>query len=179
MRLEEKVLYTIYRGEDCSPVKVFKERKWTFENRVTLHATIIGKSHRIFFHANGDCFTEYIAYPIKDMTPSHMDHFPLEVGKSYCRKYRDGGLACQVNIHVSPMVFEDMDDFLDSMGESPNFEVLKYRFKTGYSKLDKAFTGIALSFTESRFYTVHTYPEKGLSIHSKSEIYFSVPTAVI
>lgn len=179
MKQKEEVFYTIYRCKDLSPVKVFKKRGWAFEKRFSLHAEIIGKSHRIIFYANGECFTEYIAYPIKNMTPNPMDCFPLEAGKSYFKKYGDEDLACQVNIHVSSTVFEDMDGFLNSIGKSPDLEILQYRFKTGYSELGEAFTGIVLDILSNQFYTVHNYPEKGFSILSKSKIDYSNTTSII
>lgn len=179
MKQEERVLYTIYKGDDPSPVKVFKERQWTLENRVSLYACIIGKSHRIVLRADRECFTEFIAYPIEDMTPNPLDHFPLEAGKTYRKKYEDGSLACEVNLRVSPVLFEDMGDFLSSLEEPGDFEILQHDFGVRVAETVRPFTGIAVDIPGNTFYTVHTYPEQGFSIQSRSEIYSSVKTVVL
>jgi|GEM_PF-668946 len=168
MRRQESIFYTIYKGNDASPVKVFRQGEWTLENRVSLHAAIIGKSHRIVCRANGDVLTEFIAYPIKEMTPHPLDHFPLRAGETYTKKYRTGGLLYRVDMHVRPVLFQTMDDFLESEGKRGAVEVLRYAFDTQKPETSPAFTGIAVDISGNSFYTVHTYPERGFSICSRS-----------
>ncbi|MFQ5673440.1 MAG: DUF2617 family protein [Nitrospinales bacterium] len=176
---QENIFYTIYKGNDASPVKVFRQGEWALENGVSLRAGIIGKSHRIICRANGDAFTEFIAYPIEEMTPNPLDYFPLHAGETYNKTYRAGGLLYHLNLRVRPVLFQTMNHFLESVGKHGGLEVLRYAFDTRQPETSPAFTGIAVDIPENRFYTVHTYPEQGFSICSSSEVRSSVAVGTL
>lgn len=178
MILGKNVFFTLYKGNDLTPVTVYKEKAWTLESGVSIHVSIIGKSHRMVCQANGKSLTEFIAYPIPDQTPNPLDHFLLKVGETHNKKYREGDFSYHVNIRVVPWLFEDMEKFLDSLNVPNDLEILHHGFENMKgAQTDKAFTGIAVDLSASKFYTVHTYPENRFSILSRSEICCPVTSA--
>lgn len=171
MTLIENVYFSLLKGDVPSPVTVYKEREWTFENGVSLHASIIGKSHRIVCRTNGICFTEFVAYPIPSLQENALIHFPLKIGESQDRQYQENDLVYRVTVGIVPRLFEDMEDFLGSLKGCGELEVLHHPFgDTGRPQFAKAFTGIAADLSANRYYTVHTYPENCFSALSKSHI---------
>jgi hypothetical protein len=67
-----------------------------------------------------------------------------------------------------------MEEFTGSLGGF--FETLTHEFMSfpGHSEAPLPFTGLALNSDTNTFYTVHTYPERGISITSRTAIDLSV-----
>ena len=167
--MSEKVYFSFYRGEPPIPVNVFKERRWVFNENVELCASIIGKSHRIISRTASGSFTEFIAYPERGELFKPIDFFEVNVGDTHQKSYRDGNFFYIVSIETIPLIFQNMADFVRSL-EKRDWEILNYDFeKTRAGK--GPFTGISVDLSRNVFHTVHTYPEHGYSIVSKSEIH--------
>ena len=170
--MNEKVCFSFYRGEPPIPVTVFKEKNWTFDGDLRLRASIIGKSHRIICRFGDRSFTEFIAYPEKDEVFDPVDYFQVALGETHQKSYRDGDFIYKVCVETLECLFEDMADFMRSL-EKRNWQTLDYGFGENPGKKGP-FTGIAADLKGNVFHTVHTYPEYGYSIVSRSQINFPV-----
>ena len=168
MSMSEKVCFSFYKGEPPIPVTVFKETNWTFGGNLELRASIIGKSHRIVCRYGNKSFTEFIAYP-EEGGPFHpVDHFQVATGETHQKCYRDGDFIYKVCVETFHRLFEDMADFMGSL-EKRDWQTLDHGFGDTTGK--RPFTGIAADLKENLFHTVHTYPEYGYSIVSRSKIH--------
>tara|TARA_B100000686_G_C16775366_1_gene968049 strand:+ start:114 stop:632 length:519 start_codon:yes stop_codon:yes gene_type:complete len=167
--MNEKVCFSFYRGEPPIPVTVFKETNWTFDGNLELRASIIGKSHRIICRIGNKSFTEFIAYPEEDGSFDPVDHFQVATEETHRKCYRDGDLIYQVCVETLHRLFENMADFMRSL-EKRDWQTLDHGFGDTPGER-RPFTGIAVDPEGSLFHTVHTYPEYGYSIVSRSEIH--------
>ena len=169
--MSDPVYFSLFEGIPDCPVTIFNQGEWTLDNRVVLETCIIGKSHRVTSRGNGVSVTEFIACSADDLAGNPLDHFPLKAGENYSRVYNVGNIRYQVAIEMVPRVFEDMDDFLRSMGKVPPMKLLTHRFEEGKnSNRLKPFTGVAVDPAANRFLTIHTYPENALSIISETKL---------
>jgi len=170
--MSDPVYFSLFAGVPDCPVTVFNRGRWTLDNRVVLETCIIGKSHRVTSRGNGVALTEFIACSAGETTEKPLDHFPLQAGENYSREYQVGNIHYAVTIEMVPRLFESMKEFLSSMGEDPLMEILTHRIeaeKTANSA--KPFTGVAVDLSANGFHTIHTYPENGLSIVSRTNLY--------
>ena len=178
MNHTETVCFSLYRGEALIPVTVFKEKTWVLFQGVELQVSIIGKSHRIISRAGDQCLTEFIAYPWEEERFQPLDHFYLNTGEIYQKTYREGDWLYRVRIEVLPRLFNSMRDFLVSLQPAGRvWETLDHGFALIENRLSAGpFTGIAVDPESHVFHTVHTYPECGHSIISRTEICCFIPT---
>ena len=118
--------------------------------------------------------TEFIACSSDEMKGDPLDHFPLKSGERYSREYQVENIKYAVNIEMVPRLFENMDDFMRSMGEVPPMEILTYSFEPVTPTTDaRPFTGLAVDPAGNRFFTIHTYPENKFSIISKTRLQYT------
>ena len=170
--MSDLVYFSLFEGVPDCPVTIFNQGQCTLDNRVVLETCIIGKSHRVTSRGNGVSLTEFIACSSDEMSGNPLDHFPLKAGENYSRKYQVGNIQYAVNIEMVPRLFKDMEEFLQSMGEVPPMKILTHRFEAPrISNPVNPFTGVAVDPAANRFYTIHTYPENGLSIISKTNLH--------
>lgn len=170
--MPDLVYFSLFEGIPDCPVTIFNQGQWTLDNSVVLETCIIGKSHRVTSRGNGVSLTEFIACSSDEMAGNPLDHFPLKAGENYSREYQVGNIQYAVNIDMVPRLFENMEDFLNSMGEIPPMKILTHRFEASkISNSLKPFTGVAVDLAANRFFTIHTYPENGLSIISKTNLH--------
>lgn len=170
--MSDPVYFSLFAGVPDCPVTIFNQGQWTLDNRVVLDTCIIGKSHRVISRGGGVALTEFIACSSDETTDKPLDHFPLQAGENYCREYQVGNIQYAVTIEMVPRLFEDMEGFLSSLGEIPPMEILTHRFEAAkLSNSAQPFTGVAVDLAANGFVTIHTYPEDGLSIVSKTNLY--------
>jgi uncharacterized protein DUF2617 len=168
----DPVYFSLFAGVADCPVTIFNRGQWTLDNGIVLETCIIGKSHRVISRGEGGTLTEFIACSADETTEKPLDHFSLQAGKNYTREYQVGNIQYAVTIDLVPRLFKDMEGFLESLGEIPSLEIMTHRFEvTNTSHSAKPFTGVAVDLSANGFYTVHTYPEDGLSIVSKTNLY--------
>ena len=172
--MPDSIYFSLFKGIPDCPVTIFNQGRWTLENRLVLETCIIGKSHRVTSQGDGMSITEFIACSSDNMAGDLLDHFPLESGNNYSREYQVENITYSVNIEMVPRLFENMDDFMRSMGEVPPMKILTYRFESVDSPTHNTpFTGIAVDPAGNRFFTIHTYPENTLSIISKTRLQYT------
>jgi hypothetical protein len=153
-------------------VRVFQNAHWVLDNGVTLEASIIGKSHRVISRRGKDCLTEFITCFDRKLPGHALESVCLKPDTVHEREYRSGDLAYQVNVEQVSRLYDTMDEFLNSLdGVSPAY-TLTHEFvdAPGSSGTAPPFTGLALNSDTNTFYTVHTYPERGVSIISRTRI---------
>ena len=169
--MTETLCFSIYQEVPDHPVTVFNEARWTLNNRVELQTCIIGKSHRVISEREGQCFTEFISCDANEMPGNFLDRIHLQPGDTHDLEYRSGDFRYRVRIEHRPRLFRDVADFLQSIAAAPDVKVLSHVFQdpTG-GRQSQSFTGLAVDSEGNRFYTVHTYPENGSSILSRTEL---------
>ena len=172
--MPDSIYFSLYKGIPDCPVTIFNQGRWTLENHLVLDTCIIGKSHRVTSQGAGTAITEFIACSSDEMAGGPLDHFPLKAGESYLREYQVGNIKYTVNIDLVARLYENMEDFLSSMGEVPSMKILTHRFESEKTKTDsRPFTGLAVDPAGNRFFTIHTYPENSLSIISKTQLQYT------
>ncbi len=73
-----------------------------------------------------------------------------------------------------PRLFENMEDFMRSLGEVPPMKILTHSFEPAkLTTRTRPFTGLAVDPAGNRFFTIHTYPENKLSIISKTQLQYT------
>ena len=169
--MNDKVCFSFYRGEPPIPVVVFKEKNWAFGYNLELRASIIGKSHRIVSRTGSQSFTEFISYPEGSESFDPVDYFPVVLGETHQKSYYEGDFSYQVHIEVIPKIFNNMTDFMRLL-DNREWQTLDHGFGRT-NEVTGPFTGIAADLAGNVFHTVHTYPEHGHSIVSRSEIHCS------
>lgn len=118
--------------------------------------------------------TEFIACSSDEMAGGSLDHFPLKSGENYSREYQVENIKYAVDIEMVPRLFENMGDFMRSMGEVSPMEILTHSFEpVKLTTRASPFTGLAVDPAGNRFFTIHTYPENKLSIISKTRLQYS------
>jgi len=172
--MPDSIYFSLFKGIPDCPVTIFNQGRWTLKNRLVLETCIIGKSHRVISQGDGLSITEFIACSSDDMVGNPLDHFPLESGNNYSREYQVENITYSVNIEMVPLIFENMDDFMRSMGEVRPMKILTHSFEPVESQThNKPFTGLAVDPAGNRFFTIHTYPENTLSIISKTQLQYT------
>lgn len=177
--MPESIYFSLYKGIPDCPVTIFNQQQWTLANHLVLDTCIIGKSHRVTSQGKGMSVTEFIACSASEISEDSLDHFPLKAGESYAREYQVGNIKYAVDIDLVPRLYESMEDYLTSMGNIPGMKVLTHSFELEKAATDSRpdpFTGLAVDPAGNRFFTIHTYPENGMSIISETRLQYSVET---
>ena len=172
--MSEQIYFSLYQEVPDYFVRIFQSAHWILGNGVKLEVNIIGKSHRVICRRGEDCLTEFITCFDQSLPEQALEKVCLQPGIVHDQEYRSGNLAYQVNVvHVS-RIFNSMEEFTGSLGEVS--ETLTHQFMSfpGHTGSPLPFTGLALNSDTNTFYTVHTYPERGISIISRTAIDLSV-----
>lgn len=172
--MSEHIYFSLYQDVPDYCVRIFQSAHWVLGNGVKLEVNIIGKSHRVISRRGEDCLTEFITCFDQDLPEQALERVCLQPGSVHDREYRSGNLAYRVNIEQVSRIFNSMEEFTGSLGRTS--ETLTHEFMTapGHSGSPVPFTGLALNSDTNTFYTVHTYPERGISITSRTAIDLSV-----
>lgn len=168
----EPIYFSLYEKEPDYSVRIFQSAHWTLDNGVEIEASIIGNSHRVFSHRGKDGFTEFITCFDRKLPGQALERVRLQSGAVHDREYRSGELVYRVNVEQVPRLYDSMDDFLNSLGGNTPADVLTHEFpvRRRTPGTPAPFTGLALNSGANAFYTVHTYPERGISIISRTVI---------
>jgi hypothetical protein len=168
--MSEQIYFSLYQEVPDYRVRIFQSAHWVLGNGVKLEVNIIGKSHRVISRRGEDCLTEFITCFDQDLPEHALESVCLQPGIVHEREYRSGSLAYRVNVEHVSQVFSTMEEFTDSLGEIS--ETLTHEFMSSpkHSGAPLPFTGLALNSDTNTFYTVHTYPERGISIISRTAI---------
>jgi len=168
----EPVYFSLYEKVPDYCVRIFKSAHWVLDNGVTLEVSIIGKSHRVISRRGKDCLTEFITCFDQNLPEQALERVCLQPGIIHDREYRSGNLAYRVNVEHAPKIFNTMEEFTNSLGEVILTKTLTHMFTSapGHPETPMPFTGLALNSDTNTFYTVHTYPERGVSIISRTAI---------
>ena len=168
--MSEQIYFSLYQEVPDYSVCIFQSAHWVLGNGVKLEVNIIGKSHRVISRRGEDCLTEFITCFDQDLPEHALESVCLQPGIVHEREYRSGSLAYRVNVEHVSQVFSTMEEFTDSLGEIS--ETLTHEFMSSpkHSGAPLPFTGLALNSDTNTFYTVHTYPERGISIISRTAI---------
>jgi hypothetical protein len=166
----EPIYFSLYEKVPNYSVRIFKSTRWALENGVSLEVSIIGTSHRVISRSGEECLTEFITCFDRKLPENALDRVCLQVGVVHAREYRSGNLVYRVNVEQISKVYNTMNEFINSLGGITPVEVLTHEFAgmPGPSGTPPPFTGLALN--TNTFYTVHTYPESGTSIVSRTTI---------
>ena len=172
----EPIYFSLYEKAPDYCVRIFQSAHWTLDNGVEIEASIIGNSHRVFSHRGKDGFTEFITCFDRKLPEQALERVRLQSGAVHDREYRSGELVYRVNVEQVSRLYDTMDDFLNSLGGISPADVLTHEFAgaAGTPGTPLPFTGLALNSDTNTFYTVHTYPERGASIISRTAIGLSV-----
>ena len=168
----EPIYFSLYEKVPDYRVRVFQSAHWVLENGVALEVSIIGKSHRVISRHGKDCLTEFITCFDQELPEQALERVCLQSGAVHDREYRSGNLVYRVNVEQVSRLYDTMDEFLNSLGGISPGDVLAHEFagEPGSPGTPAPFTGLALNSDTNTFYTVHTYPERGVSIISRTTI---------
>ncbi len=170
--MSESIYFSLYQDVPDYSVRIFHTALWTLYNGVTLEASIIGKSHRVISRLGEDCLTEFITCFDRKLPEQALERVYLQSGAVHDREYQSGNLVYRVNVEQVSRLYNTMDEFLSSLGGVTPSDVLTHGFADppGPPATPQPFTGLALNSDTNTFYTVHTYPERGVSIISRTTI---------
>ena len=172
--MSEQIYFSLYQEVPDYFVRIFQSAHWILGNGVKLEVNIIGKSHRVICRRGEDCLTEFITCFDRSLPEQALEKVCLQPGIVHDQEYRSGNLAYQVNVvHVS-RIFNSMEEFTGSLGEVSETLTHQFMSSPGHTGSPLPFTGLALNSDTNTFYTVHTYPERGISIISRTAIDLSV-----
>ena len=168
--MSEQIYFSLYQEVPDYSVRIFQSAHWVLGNGVKLEVNIIGKSHRVISRREEDCLTEFITCFDHNLPEHALESVCLKSGLVHEREYRSGNLAYRVNVEYASRLFNTMEEFTDSLDEIS--ETLTYEFMSSkeHSCAPLPFTCLALNSDTNTFYTVHTYPERGISIISRTAI---------
>ena len=168
----EPIYFSLYEKVPDYPVRIFQNAHWILDNGISLEASIIGKSHRVISRLGKDCLAEFITCFDPKLPENALEKVCLQSGAVHDREYRSGKLAYQVNVEQVDRLYGNMDEFLNSLGGFSPADVLTHEFAgvLGPPGTPPPFTGLALNSDTNTFYTVHTYPESGVSTISRTTI---------
>ena len=168
--MSEQIYFSLYQEVPDYRVRIFQSAHWVLGNGVKLEVNIIGKSHRVISRREEDCLTEFITCFDDDLPEHALESVCLQPGIVHEHEYRSGSLAYRVNVKHVSQVFNSMEEFTGTLGEIS--ETLTHGFMSSpdHSGAPLPFTGLALNSDTNTFYTVHTYPERGISIISRTAI---------
>ena len=176
--MSEQIYFSLYQDVPDYCVRIFQSSLWVLGNGVKLEVNIIGKSHRVISRRGEDCLTEFITCFDKSLPEQALEKVCLQPGIIHDQEYRSGDLAYRVNVEHVSRVFKTMEEFTDSLGGISQTLTHEFMSAPGYSEAPPPFTGLALNSDTNTFYTVHTYPERGISIISRTAIDLSVLSTV-
>ena len=170
--MTEPTYFSLYQEVPDYWVRVFQSAHWALGNGVKLEVNIIGKSHRVISRSGKDCLTEFITCFDQNLPEQALERVCIQPGVVHDREYRSGNLAYRVNVEQVSQVFNTMEEFTNSLGEVSPADTLTHVFipPMGHPEAPLPFTGLALNSDTNTFYTVHTYPERGISIISRTAI---------
>ena len=168
--MSEQIYFSLYQEVPDYCVRIFQNAHWVLGNGVKLEVNIIGKSHRVISRRGEDCITEFITCFDQNLPEQALERVCLQPGIVHEQEYRSGSLAYRVNVEPISRLFNTMEEFTESLGEIS--ETLTHEFMSSpeHSGAPLPFTGLALNSDTNTFYTVHTYPERGISIISRTAI---------
>jgi hypothetical protein len=172
--MSEQIYFSLYQEVPDYFVRIFQSAHWVLGNGVKLEIDIIGKSHRVISRRGEDCLTEFITCFDQSLPEQALERVCLQPGIVHDREYQSGNLVYRINVKHVSQLFNTMKDFTGSLGGVS--ETLTYEFMSfpGNFEAPLPFTGLALNSDTNTFYTVHTYPERGISITSRTTIDLSV-----
>lgn len=168
--MSEQIYFSLYQKVPDYCVRIFQSAHWVLGNGVKLEVNIIGKSHRVISRRGEDCLTEFITCFDQDLPEQALERVCLQPGIVHDREYRSGNLAYRVNVEHVSRLFNTMEEFMDSLGGISETLTHEFMSPSGHSGAPLPFTGLALNSDTNTFYTVHTYPERGISITSRTAI---------
>ena len=177
--MSEQIYFSLYKEVPDYYVSIFKSTHWVLGNGVKLEVDIIGKSHRVICRQGEDCLTEFITCFDHSLPEQALERVSLIPGIVHNREYRSGNLAYRVNVEHISRLFNTMEEFTGSLGGVSETLIHKFMSSPGYSGSPLPFTGLALNSDTNTFYTVHTYPERNISIISRTAINLSVLSTTI
>ena len=176
--MSEQIYFSLYQEVPDYYVRIFQSAHWVLGNGVKLEVNIIGKSHRVISRKGEDCLTEFITCFDQDLPDHSLENVFLQPGIVNDREYRSGKLVYRVNVEHVSRIFDSMEEFTDSLGETSETLTHEFISSPGHSGKPLPFTGLALNSDTNTFYTVHTYPEGGFSIISQTTIDLPVLSTV-
>ena len=168
--MSEQIYFSLYQEVPDYSVRIFQSAHWVLGNGVKLEVNIIGKSHRVISRREEDCLTEFITCFDQSLPEQAMESVCLLPGIVHDREYRTGDLVYRVNVEHVPRVFNSMEEFTALLGEISETLTHEFMSSPDHSGAPLPFTGLALNSDTNTFYTVHTYPERGISIISRTAI---------
>ena len=172
--MSEQIYFSLYQEVPDYRVRIFQSAHWVLGNGVKLEVNIIGKSHRVISRRGEDCITEFITCFDQNLPEQALERVCLQPGIVHDREYRSGNLAYRVNVEHVSRIFNTMEEFTDSLDGTSETLTHEFMSAPGHSGTPLPFTGLALNSDTNTFYTVHTYPERGISIISRTTIELSV-----
>ena len=168
--MNQQIYFSLYQEVPDYSVRIFQSAHWVLGNGVKLEVNIIGKSHRVIIRRGEDCLTEFITCFDQDLPEHALESVCLQPSTVHEQEYRSSNLAYRVNVEHVSQVFNSMEEFTDSLGEISESLTHEFMSSPDHSGAPLPFTGLALNSDTNTFYTVHTYPERGISIISRTAI---------
>ena len=168
--MSEQIYFSLYQEVPDYCVRIFQSAHWVLGNGVKLEVNIIGKSHRVTSRRGEDCLTELITCFDQNLPEKALERVCLQPGIVHEQEYRTGNLAYRVNVEHVSRVLNSMEEFTDSLAGTSETLTHEFMSAPGHSGSPLPFTGLALNSDTNTFYTVHTYPERGISIISRTAI---------
>jgi hypothetical protein len=166
----EPIYFSLYEKVPDYSVRVFQNTHWVLGNGAALEVSIIGKSHRVISRLGNDCLTEFITCFDRKLPEHALDRVCLKSGAVHDQEYRSGKLVYRVKVEQVSRLYNTMEEFVDSLNGVSPVDVLTHEFFSAPNSTPPPFTGLALNSDTNTFYTVHTYPEGGISIISRTTI---------
>jgi hypothetical protein len=172
--MSEPIYFSLYQQVPDYNVHIFQKAHWVLGNGVKLEVNIIGKSHRVISRRGEDCLTEFITCLDQNLPEQAMERVCLLPAIVHDQEYRAGDLVYRVNVEHVPRVFNSMEEFIELFGEISETLTHEFMNAPGHSGDPLPFTGLVLNSGTNTFYTIHTYPERGFSIVSRTAIHLRV-----
>ena len=172
--MSEQIYFSLYQKVPDYCVRIFQSAQWVLGNGVELEVNIIGKSHRVIIRLGEDCLTEFITCFDQNLPEQALESVCLRPGIVHEKEYRSSNLVYRVNVESVSQLFNNMEEFTFSLGGISKTLTHEFISAPGHSGVPLPFTGLALNSDTNTFYTVHTYPEKGISITSQTVIVLPV-----
>jgi len=168
--MSEQIYFSLYQKVPDYSVRIFQSAHWVLGNGVNLEVNIIGKSHRVISHLGEDYLTEFITCFDQSLPEKALERVCLRPGIVHEREYRSNNLAYRVYVENISQLFTNMEEFTESLGDISETLMHEFISEPEPSGEPVPFTGLALNSDTNTFYTVHTYPERGISITSRTVI---------
>ena len=176
--MSEQIYFSLYKEVPDYSVRIFKSTHWVLGNGVKLEVDIIGKSHRVISRRRENCLTEFITCFDQKLPEQALERVSLKPGIVHNREYRSGNLAYRVNVEHFSRLFNTMEEFTGPLGGVSETLIHEFMSSPEDSASPLPFTGLALNSNTNTFYTVHTYPERDISIISRTAINLSVLSTI-